>query len=262
MVVTDSRLPTLSTARLDGRPIAVIGLGGIGSPVAQALSQFLSYARPGTTLSLIDGDVFEEDNRSRVLFQGHGNKAISKTAELASACLGRVTIVPIPRYVTPRSAPRLIGERSIVFLAVDNHRTRQSVSNRMRRLADGLLISGGNDAIEHGRDGTFGNVMIYVREAGRDVTSPLTRFHPEIAWPADHRPDQRGCGALAPSAPQLLFTNLAVASAMLGAFYAWLTGTLDYEEAYLQIAEGRMNPVRRSLRPRRRHKPLAISPPP
>jgi hypothetical protein len=242
-------------ARLSERPMTVIGLGGIGAPVAQALAQFLSYARPGTTLFLIDGDAFEEGNRSRVLFQGGGNKAISKATELTSTCGGRVTIVPVPRYLTPRNAGRVIGERSIVFLAVDNHRTRHCVSNRVRKLTDGLLISGGNDAIENGRDGTFGNVMIYERAGGRDVTSPLTRFHPEIARPADKRPDQLGCTALAQSAPQLLFTNLAVASAMLGAFYAWLGRTLEYEEVFLDIADGKMNPIKR--RGRRVRAPLA-----
>ena len=47
------------------------------------------------------------------------------------------------------------------------------------------------------------------------------------------------------SAPQLLVTNLAVASAMLSAFYACLQGTLTYEEVYLDIVAGRMNPVAR-----------------
>jgi len=32
------------------------------------------------------------------------------------------------------------------------------------------------------------------------------------------------------AAPQLLFTNLAVASAMLNAFYAWRQGKLQYGE--------------------------------
>ena len=233
------------TARVSGRSVAVIGLGGVGTPVAQSLAQFLSLARPDATLFLMDGDVFEEGNRTRVLFQGGGNKAISKAAELTSACGGRVAIVPVPRYLTPRNATRVIGEGSIVFLAVDNHRTRQCASNRCRKLTDVLLISGGNDAMEDGREGTFGNVMIHERAGGRDVTSPLTRFHPEIARPSDKRPDQLGCAALAQSAPQLLFTNLTVASAMLGAFYRWLTGRLEYDEVFLDIGEGKMNPVRR-----------------
>jgi hypothetical protein len=41
------------------------------------------------------------------------------------------------------------------------------------------------------------------------------------------------------------FTNLAVAAAMLGTFHAWLAGTLDWDEVYLDIARGRMTPVKR-----------------
>jgi hypothetical protein len=150
--------------------------------------------------------------------------------------------------VTPYNVYRLLGERDIVFLAVDNHATRRSVSNRCRKVHDIVLISGGNDGIEHGRNGTFGNVMIYERVAGRDITHPLTRFHPEIAKPRDKRPDEIGCLALAHSSPQLLFTNLAVAAAMLGTFYVWLTGRRHYEELFLDLMSGKMQSVARALR--------------
>src|SRR5262245_19248569 len=72
------------TDRLAGRSLKVIGLGGIGTPVAQALAQFLGASAPtGATLFLIDGDSFEEKNRARVAYQNGGNKAISKADELA-----------------------------------------------------------------------------------------------------------------------------------------------------------------------------------
>ena len=77
------------------------------------------------------------------------------------------------------------------------------------------------------------------------IREPLTRFHPEIARPADKRPDQLGCTALAQSAPQLLFTNLALASTMLGAFYAWLRGEAEHDEVYLDVAQLAMHPVKR-----------------
>jgi len=237
--------------RLEGRSVKVIGLGGIGSSVAQGLTQFLASHRLPCTLWLIDGDSYEERNRDRVLFQTFDNKAISKASEFARVASGALTILPVPKYLGPGNVRRLVEERDVIFLCVDNHSTRRSVSNRCRKLANVLLISGGNDGIEDGRPGTFGNVMVYIRAAGRDQTSPLTRFHPEIARPADRRPDQQSCGELAQStAPQLLFTNLAVASAMLGTFYSWLSETLDYEEIFLDIAQGKMTSVTRSVRGR------------
>ena len=89
--------------------------------------------------------------------------------------------------------------------------------------------------------------MVYRRAAGVDVTHPLTRFHPEIARPADKRPDELSCAELAKtSAPQLLFTNWLVASAMLATFYSFRTGTLDFEELYLDIAGVKATPVARA----------------
>jgi hypothetical protein len=158
-----------------------------------------------------------------------------------------VTIVPVGTYVTPRNVGRLIDDDDLIFLAVDNHASRALVSRRCRRLERVTLISGGNDGVEGERAGTFGNVQIYVREDGRERTNAITRFHQEIARPADRRPDQDGCADLAPSAPQLLFTNLTVAAGMLGTFHAWLTGTLDWEEVYLDIAQGRMTPAKRTV---------------
>lgn len=241
---TDERARGIAE-RIGTRPILVIGLGGIGIPVTEALARFLTFARTSSTMFLVDGDAFEERNRERVAFEDGGNKALSKARELNVRCDGQLPIVPVPKHVTPRNAHRLIDERSIVFLAVDNHATRRCVNDRCRKLSEVLLISGGNDGVEEGQDGTFGNVMIYERTGGRDVTPPLTRFHPEIARPGDKRPDQLGCAARLRSAPQLLFTNLAVASTMLGVFHAWLLGRITYDEIFLDIVEARMQPVSR-----------------
>ena len=158
----------------------------------------------------------------------------------------------MPDYLTPQRARHLIGEGDVVFCTPDNHATRRLVERRCSRLTRVALFSGGNDGVEGEHTGTYGNVQVYLREGGADVTNPLSAFHPEIAKPADRLPNERGCGDLAQSAPQLLFTNLAVASALLGAFYAWQHGSLTYEEAYLDILSGRAVPIRRELKKRPR----------
>jgi hypothetical protein len=43
----------------------------------------------------------------------------------------------------------------------------------------------------------------------------------------------------------LLFTNLAVASLLLNTFYSWLQGKLEYEEAYVDILCGTVQPAQR-----------------
>ena len=68
-----------------------------------------------------------------------------------------------------------------------------------------------------------------------------------IAEPGDALPTSEGCAAMSESAPQLLFANAAVASAMMAAFYAFRQGALRYEEVYFDIATGRSVPVQRAL---------------
>ncbi len=72
------------------------------------------------------------------------------------------------------------------------------------------------------------------------LAMPLQPLHPEIADPKDKSPAEMSCEELAvEAAPQLLFMNLSVASAMLSAFYAWRSGRLRYGEVYVDIVEGR-----------------------
>ncbi len=111
-------------------------------------------------------------------------------------------------------------------------------------MRDIVLISGGNDGVTDGMSGTYGNVQIVRRAGGRYETGSLGRFHPEIREPQDHIPDELGCVELAQTAaPQLLFTNLAVASAMLNGFYAVLREEAEYEEVCLDIVKNRYVPI-------------------
>ncbi len=229
----------------------VVGLGGVGGLLLRLLVPFLYHETPHATVLAVDGDHFEERNRARMWFDRLGPKATVLAEELAVAYGDRVTLLPVPVYVTPQRLPSLVREGDVVFCCPDNHATRRAVERRCARLSDVALFSGGNDGIEDGKNGTFGNVQVYLRAGGQDVTNPISAFHPEIAQPADRLPDAAGCAAAAASAPQLLFTNAAVAAAMAGAFYAWRRGALDYEEAYLDLQSGRHVPVRRALLPRR-----------
>ena len=112
---------------------------------------------------------------------------------------------------------------------------------------DGVLISGGNDGVGPGQRGTYGNVQIYGRAGGRDVLgAPLDQFHPEIARPADRRPDELSCEELAQAGePQLLFANLAVASAMCNALLRLImppAGERVYDEACFDVLDAVCSP--------------------
>jgi hypothetical protein len=212
--------------------------------VLEYLAVFLKGLDRPVRLVLIDGDRFETHNSRRMIFEQVGNKAEVKAAETLrhlGAC--GVAVAAVPEFVTPENVARLIRDGDHVLLCVDNHATRKLVSDHCATLPNVALFSGGNDGVDPPRErGTYGNVQVYLRQEGLDRTASLTRFHPEIANPAGKLPTQLSCAELAASTPQILFTNLAVASAMLNAFFALTCGRLTYQEVKLDVLEARMLP--------------------
>jgi hypothetical protein len=229
--------------------IGVIGLGGVGGIVARYVAVFLASLNRRLRLLLIDGDAFEPANATRMLFSRAGNKAVVLRDELLER-LGEslLTVIAVEQYVTPQNIGSLIAPSSIVLLAVDNHATRKLLSDHAATLSDICLISAGNDGVgpdssRHLRSGTFGNCQVYLRKDGQELTPPLTRFHPEIAAPADHSAAEKSCTELIVSTPQILFANLTAAACCLNTLLLHLSGELRYCELCFDVAEGRMSPV-------------------
>ncbi len=218
--------------------IKAIGIGGIGCALLPFLCRYLNYARERARLTLIDGDRFERRNAPRQAFARLGNKAEIKARELAEE-FEALSLRAVPEYLTQENAPRLITAGDVVFLMVDNHASRHLVDEHAATLPDLTLISGGNDFED-------GNIQVYLRRDGRDLTPRLGRYHPEIARPQDRHPAELSCEELmAAGAPQLLFTNLMVASLMLNAFYGLRQDFPGYAEVYLDIRQNLCRPVSR-----------------
>ena len=74
------------------------------------------------------------------------------------------------------------------------------------------------------------------------ATSLYPEPHPEIARAEGELPGGPHCGELAVSVPQIQFTNLAAASWMLNAFFAYSCGRLAYQEVKFDILEARALP--------------------
>jgi hypothetical protein len=229
-----------------GARIKIIGLGGIGCIVLEFLGRYLKSQRhiSGLRLVLVDGDDFEPANDQRMCFQTLGNKAEVKAAETVKALSPcDLSIVPVAKYVREENIRELIKSGDHVILAVDNFPTRRLVSEYCESLKEVALFSGGNEGVDPPRErGVYGDVQIHIRKNGRDVTAPITRFHPEIAHAEGDLPGGPNCNELAVSTPQILFANLAVASALCSAFFAYATGNLRYQEAKLDILENRLLP--------------------
>ena len=213
--------------------VVVIGLGGIGSQLLPPLVRYLSHRpEPRPLVVLVDGDVFEAKNRSRQLF---ADDALGTNKAEALARLVRGSDLPvqsIPEYVGPGNVTMIVREGDVVLLAVDNHATRALVDRHVASLAEATLISGGNDE-------TDGNVQLVRRRDGYSVDGHLTEIHPEIGRAAETEPTPAdGCAALVADLPQLVVTNLMVASAMLNCLWAVLEqGRVPYSEVYLDVVQ-------------------------
>lgn len=246
---TPSQYQILRPRLPENTTVKIIGLGGVGSIVARYGSLFLASLAGEVRVVLIDGDTFEPSNASRMFFGDCGNKAAVVRNELVSRFTEcGLSLLAVEEYLTPQNTGRLLRDRDIVLLTVDNHATRKLVNDYCARLNDVCLISGGNDGV--GKDaagtfrrGTYGNVQFYLRAKGEEVTPPLTHHHPEIANPTDQLPTDQSCTELVARVPQVLFANLTVASAMLNTLWLYLSGALRYRELALDIADGLMRPV-------------------
>ena len=219
---------------MESLKIAIIGLGGIGSIVADILSRFVAYQmRYLCDIVLIDGDEYEGKNNERQLFDEKGvnkNKAVVKATELEDR-FGSGFIV-VDSYINPNNIQILDG-CDIVFSCLDNHKARSWVNNYAKTRKDILLISGGNEY-------TDGNVQVYLRKNNKDITPDLGQYHPEIETPTDKSPEEMSCEELhQEGSPQLLFTNLTAATIMLQAFYKffWENKVDNKSEIYFDILE-------------------------
>lgn len=226
--------------------VKVIGCGGIGTCLLPILGRYLNFERSFVPeMTLIDGDDYEEANRTRQTFEMRGNKAIV-TAEAMKEKFENLTITPVMDFLNEANIKMHIKSGDVVFCCVDNHATRKLVSDRCEKLQNVLLISGGNQY-------TDGDIQVHLREHGEDITPPITRTQRDIANPTDEIPTLAsvfGCHKQHASAPQLLIMNNMVAALMLNAFYGWKEGTFSdhrkYSTVYTDILVNKSNPVKRS----------------
>lgn len=241
-----SQLDTTVVTR--GR-VVFIGLGGIGMPCAKTAATFLAglqRAQPDqeTSLLLCDGDSFSPSNTYRMEVTEFSNKAEAIGVELLDRCLDvrNFSVRWRNEYVTADNIAEIIQEGDCVLLAVDNHATRKLVGEYCQTLKNVVLISGGNDGVEDGSLGTYGNVQVHVREDGQDLTAPITRFHPEIENPQDKAPGEMDCVELAAAGvPQIALVNHAVASAINSSLMRLMMppkGERMWDEITLDVVEG------------------------
>lgn len=216
----------------------IVGVGGIGTALADDATKMLEYKRPGSFMILVDGDTFEEKNKERQNFSEMGNKADVKAKELTKKFTA-TTVVPLAKWVveeveaiegaeetdednpdpstsdsvkTKIAVSELLDEGQVVFAVVDNFKARAIICKEAENYDNIDVFMGGND------DALFGSVYHYQRRGGKDITCPPHYWHPELENPPDRNPGDMSCEERAKieGGTQLVATNRMVASLMLG----------------------------------------------
>jgi ThiF family len=214
--------------------IVLVGLGGIGSQLLPSLVRYVAFRpEPRPMLVLVDGDSYEPGNRTRQVFP---ESAIgSNKAEALAEVYRGLTMQGIADYLTEANVATVIRDGDAVLLAVDNHWSRFVVDRHLATLDEVTLISGGNDE-------TDGNVQLVRRRGGEFVDGSLAEIHVEIGRATEAEFAARnGCERQIEERPQLVVTNLMVASAMLNCLWAVLErGSVSYSEVYLDVIANAM----------------------
>lgn len=201
----------------------LIGLGGTGSHLVDPFHRLLSHHpnRP-RKLVLLDGDQFEEGNAKRQLFlpeQIGRNKAEVAAARLSSH---GIPVEFYPCYLNRANARNLLCEGApLVITAVDNDPTRKLVCDTLQRLSDFVVVNPGNSLDR-------GQVSVWIRKNGNDLTPSLTERYSNIASPQGRLPG--GCADTTPSSPQLITANALSAAWTLAVVQALLDETLSIDE--------------------------------
>ena len=192
--------------------IKIIGLGGVGTYLCSAICRYLNYSKVEARITFIDGDSYEVKNLERQIFSNLGNKARVKCDDMRSN-YSNLKFMYASEYINSQNVSIHINDKDIVFICVDNHITRKIISDFVCTLDNITVISGGNEFID-------GNVQVFDKKGGVNISPSLTDYHPEIESPGDQSPEEMTCEELSRSAPQLLFTNITVAIIMCWIFYS------------------------------------------
>jgi molybdopterin/thiamine biosynthesis adenylyltransferase len=223
-----------------GIRIKVVGAGGIGTHLFDALCMYLSHGDfPSVEVSIIDGDTYEHRNRERQIFDEIGPKA-TVTAERLKEMYPDIMFFDHPDYVDEDNVVRFIREDDVVFICVDNHISRKFISDRAEELDNVTVICGSNDIED-------GNVIVHVRRDGENLTLPVSKHMDDMADPdPELHPskveESQGCEAQVAAEPQLVVTNNAVAALMLNAFYGtlkkqWTNELFGYSFVYHNVVK-------------------------
>lgn len=229
--------------------VYLLGVGGIGTSLAEPLCKLLTYHKNGTLdITLIDGDAFELNKKvakDNISLETSGNMTDmgNITRQLfnpeheglnkAQATCLRLSYMPhikyVPEYINKQSFTQLLLEdnglqyTNLVISAVDNEATRKEVIEALDELTNlnFIYINSGNslDTAHFSIWARLNNVYKF--------SNPLLRYA-NLANPSDVVPGR--CSVQEASTPQLISANAAAANLVLMSIQNILDGLPVYEE--------------------------------
>lgn len=148
---------------LSQKKVCVLGLGGLGGYIVEMLS------RIGVgSLTLVDGDVFDETNLNRQLFSSMNNLGNSKALEAEKRVKGinpLTKVIPVYEFVDSSNAMKIIANHDVIVDALDSIDLRKSIAKVCTEL---------NLPLVHGAiAGWYGQVAtIYPNDTTLDILYP------------------------------------------------------------------------------------------
>ena len=145
------------------KKVCVLGLGGLGGYIVEMLS------RIGVgSLTLVDGDVFDETNLNRQLFSSMNNLGSSKALEAEKRVKGinpLTKVIPVYEFVDSSNAMKIIANHDVIVDALDSIDLRKYIAKVCTEL---------NLPLVHGAiAGWYGQVAtIYPNDTTLDILYP------------------------------------------------------------------------------------------
>jgi molybdopterin-synthase adenylyltransferase len=212
--------------RIGSCAVAIVGLGGLGSHVAQQLA-YLGVRR----YLLFDGDVVEASNLNRLIGATPGDVGAAKV-QVAERLVGAIQpgteVVAEPRHFDPGQDAAALAGADVLFGCVDEDSARLE----LLRVASELALPYADLASDVAPTGEFGGRIVFAKN-GERCLSCLGELDQHALARAQMTPEQRAADdviygvdreALGEAGPSVVSVNGAVASLAVTEFLAWRTG--------------------------------------
>jgi len=211
----------------------VIGAGGSGGQLIPSLARLLAYhPNARASLTVADGDAFEEHNQTRQLC-GPSQLGRNKAEAMAELCAaqGLDFVQACPRFLDRNGIRQQLHklDRVLVISTVDNDATRLAVIQVLESLEQHswLHVTTGNADDSDGQQRINSSTHWHGVIDGEAVGLSPALLFPNIAEPSDVIPKQGSCALAAPSSPQLISANALAATMALLVVQNALDGRLD-----------------------------------